>query len=108
MRPLEPDPVETGEGSAVPRLPARLGSKSSGSSEARRATGAPAGAERGSRGPASEGEKGSAGAKPPGSYLLSGLAGPELAMSDFTAAYPNSRKIHVDGPQAVRVPMREI
>jgi tetratricopeptide (TPR) repeat protein len=33
----------------------------------RRATGAPAGAERGSRGPASDGERGSAGAKPPGS-----------------------------------------
>ena len=34
---------------------------------ARRATGAPAGAERGSRGPASDAERGSAGAKPPGS-----------------------------------------
>ncbi len=29
-------------------------------------------------------------------------------MSDFTTAYPSSRKIHVDGPQAVSVPMREI
>ena len=29
-------------------------------------------------------------------------------MSDFTTAYPNSRKIHVDGPLGVRVPMREI
>ncbi len=29
-------------------------------------------------------------------------------MSDFTAAFPNSRKILVDGPQGVRVPMREI
>src|SRR3954462_3898829 len=29
-------------------------------------------------------------------------------MSDFAAAYPNSRKVFVDGPQDVRVPMREI
>ena len=29
-------------------------------------------------------------------------------MSDFTTAFPNSRKILVDGPQGVRVPMREI
>src|SRR5579864_1946533 len=36
----------------------------------RRATGAPAGAERGSWGPASDGERGSAGAKPPGWSLL--------------------------------------
>ena len=28
-------------------------------------------------------------------------------MSDFSAAYPNSNKILVDGPQGVRVPMRE-
>jgi len=29
-------------------------------------------------------------------------------MSEFTAAFPNSRKIFVEGPQGVRVPMREI
>src|SRR5204863_7575291 len=29
-------------------------------------------------------------------------------MSEPTAAVPNSRKVHVDGPQGVRVPMREI
>ena len=29
-------------------------------------------------------------------------------MSDFTSSFPNSRKIHVDGPHGVRVPMREI
>ena len=29
-------------------------------------------------------------------------------MSDFSAAYPNSKKVFVDGPQSVRVPMREI
>src|SRR5262245_33199271 len=29
-------------------------------------------------------------------------------MSDFAAAYPNSRKVHVDGPRDVKVPMREI
>src|SRR5215831_6508325 len=29
-------------------------------------------------------------------------------MSDFTSAYPNSRNVYVDGPQGVRVPMREI
>src|SRR3954467_12038541 len=29
-------------------------------------------------------------------------------MSDFSAAYPNSRKILIDGPQGVRVPMREV
>src|SRR5712692_1698702 len=29
-------------------------------------------------------------------------------MSDFTIAFPNSRKISVDGPQQVCVPMREI
>jgi phosphomethylpyrimidine synthase len=29
-------------------------------------------------------------------------------MSDLTTAFPNSSKIHVDGPQGVRVPMREI
>jgi len=29
-------------------------------------------------------------------------------MSDFTSSYPNSTKMFVDGPQGVRVPMREI
>src|SRR6266540_4817829 len=29
-------------------------------------------------------------------------------MSDFTSAYPNSRKSFVDGPHGVRVPTREI
>src|SRR6476646_98615 len=29
-------------------------------------------------------------------------------MSDFSAAYPNSKKVFVDGPQGVRVPTREI
>ena len=29
-------------------------------------------------------------------------------MSDFNTAFPNSRRIYVDGPQDVRVPMREI
>ena len=29
-------------------------------------------------------------------------------MSEFGTAYPNSRKIYVDGPQGVQVPMREI
>jgi phosphomethylpyrimidine synthase len=29
-------------------------------------------------------------------------------MSDFAAAFPNSRKVLVDGPRGVRVPMREI
>jgi phosphomethylpyrimidine synthase len=29
-------------------------------------------------------------------------------MSAFSTAFPNSRKIHVDGPQGVRVPMREV
>src|SRR5690349_4530097 len=29
-------------------------------------------------------------------------------MSDFTSAFPNSRKVFVDGAQDVRVPMREI
>src|SRR6266851_6494821 len=29
-------------------------------------------------------------------------------MSEFSTAFPNSTKIHVDGPQGVRVPMREI
>jgi phosphomethylpyrimidine synthase len=29
-------------------------------------------------------------------------------MSDLTSAFPHSRKIYVDGPQDVRVPMREI
>ena len=29
-------------------------------------------------------------------------------MSTFTNAFPNSRKVYVDGPQGVRVPMREI
>jgi phosphomethylpyrimidine synthase len=29
-------------------------------------------------------------------------------MSDFTTAFPNSRKVLVDGPRGVRVPMREI
>ncbi len=33
---------------------------------------------------------------------------PALAPSDFASAFPGSRKIHVDGPQGVRVPMREI
>ena len=29
-------------------------------------------------------------------------------MSEFATAFPNSRKVFVDGPQGVRVPMREI
>src|SRR5438445_1710948 len=29
-------------------------------------------------------------------------------MPDFSTAFPNSRKTYVDGPQSVRVPMREI
>ena len=29
-------------------------------------------------------------------------------MSDFSTAFPNSQKIHLTGPQSVRVPMREI
>ncbi len=29
-------------------------------------------------------------------------------MSDFSTAYPSSRKVFVDGPQGVRVPMREV
>src|SRR5438067_11906883 len=29
-------------------------------------------------------------------------------MSDFNTAYPNSQKILVEGPQGVRVPVREI
>ncbi len=29
-------------------------------------------------------------------------------MSEFTTAFPNSRKVFVPGPQQVRVPMREI
>jgi phosphomethylpyrimidine synthase len=31
-----------------------------------------------------------------------------LDPSDFTTAFPNSRRVHVDGPAGVRVPMREI
>jgi phosphomethylpyrimidine synthase len=31
-----------------------------------------------------------------------------LAASDFTAAFPGSRKVYVEGPSDVRVPMREI
>src|SRR3954451_13964405 len=31
-----------------------------------------------------------------------------LAASDFTAAFPGSSKVYVDGPSGVRVPMREI
>ena len=29
-------------------------------------------------------------------------------MSEFSTAFPNSTKVFVDGPQGVRVPMREI
>src|SRR5262252_7320601 len=29
-------------------------------------------------------------------------------MSEFSSAFPNSTKVFVDGPQGVRVPMREI
>ena len=29
-------------------------------------------------------------------------------MSEFSSAFPNSQKIFIDGPQGVRVPMREI
>ena len=31
-----------------------------------------------------------------------------LTDADFDTAFPSSRKIYVDGPQGVRVPMREI
>ncbi|MEO8030641.1 MAG: phosphomethylpyrimidine synthase ThiC [Gemmatimonadota bacterium] len=30
------------------------------------------------------------------------------AVSDFASAFPNSRKVYVDGPHGIRVPMREI
>ena len=29
-------------------------------------------------------------------------------MSEFAAAFPNSQKVFIEGPQGVRVPMREI
>ena len=29
-------------------------------------------------------------------------------MSEFSTAYPNSTKTYVDGPQGVRVPVREV
>ena len=29
-------------------------------------------------------------------------------MSEFATAFPNSQKVFVDGPQGVRVPMREV
>src|SRR5438874_289039 len=29
-------------------------------------------------------------------------------MSDFSSAFPNSAKVHVEGPQGVQVPMREV
>ena len=29
-------------------------------------------------------------------------------MSDFSSSYPNSRKVFVDGPRGIRVPMREV
>src|SRR5216684_2017225 len=29
-------------------------------------------------------------------------------MVELSTAFPNSRKVHIDGPQGVRVPMREI
>src|SRR6478735_8935442 len=29
-------------------------------------------------------------------------------MSEFASAFPNSQKVFVDGPQGVRVPMREV
>src|SRR5262249_24985505 len=32
----------------------------------------------------------------------------ECGMSEFATAFPNSQKVFVDGPQGVRVPMREI
>ena len=31
-----------------------------------------------------------------------------LTNADFDRAYPNSRKVHVEGPHGVRVPVREI
>src|ERR1051326_7377484 len=31
-----------------------------------------------------------------------------MSASEFSTAYPNSKKILIDGPQGVRVPMREI
>ena len=33
---------------------------------------------------------------------------PPLQSSDFASAFPNSRKVYVEGVAAVRVPMREI
>jgi phosphomethylpyrimidine synthase len=32
----------------------------------------------------------------------------ECGMSDFSSAFPNSRKVYVEGPQGIRVPVREI
>src|SRR4029453_14648198 len=33
---------------------------------------------------------------------------PRLPAAEFNSAFPNSRKVYVDGPRGVRVPMREI
>src|SRR5580693_3070944 len=64
---------------------------------ARRATDAPAGAERGSRGPASDGEKGSAGAKPPGScWLLRSQLYDETRSSSRTVFHPHAAAMELD------------
>src|SRR5258708_20728210 len=34
--------------------------------------------------------------------------GGSAEMSEFSTAFPNSQKTYVDGPQGVRVPMREV
>src|SRR6516164_5018161 len=40
--------------------------------------------------------------------LMSTRAYTPLTASDFTSAFPSSKKVYVDGPAGVRVPMREI
>jgi phosphomethylpyrimidine synthase len=44
----------------------------------------------------------------PGDHMSTRPSYTPLAASDFTSAFPSSRKVYVDGPSGVRVPMREI
>ena len=46
--------------------------------------------------------------KPTGSLVPGGLPTPGTPPVAYDEAFPNSTKVHVDGPRGIRVPMREI
>ena len=91
MSPLEPDPADTGEGSAAPRDSFALRSLPTFRSER---DGIPTKPARPARKRPED--------RPPSDRPTARPSG------DYGEAFPNSKKVYLEGPQGIRVPMREI